>query len=242
MTDVQIDPALEVEAEPETDGEPDAPVELPGPDVDGPADDDGAEDDDAEGEQEGEQGEPEQGDEQARQQAAMNEQELERLHGKLTKANEAHARKVGTIMGEDATSLIPCPVCSDFVAGAIFPPEVAPLPEHVKERMQQLLGLNNWEDIPAVAWARQCDDCKGHGEVKTGSTVIGKETTRCEKCGGDGWQNLRDPEGAAVKLAKIPTETGPTVYGQDTSNDPDVQYLRDKGYTVIPPMPVQQAG
>jgi hypothetical protein len=223
MTDVQIDPALEVEAEPETDGEPDAPVELPGPDVDGPADDDGAEDGDADADH------PEP------------EADLEKLHGKLTKANEAHARKVATIMGEDAEALIPCPVCSEFVAGAIFPPEVAPLPEHVKENMKQLLGYDTWEAVPAVSWAQECPECHGYGNVKTGSKVAGAETTGCLNCNTRGWLNTRTAMAALGALEHPEGEivTGPTVFG--TEPDERVAALQAEGFTVIAPMHFAQA-
>jgi hypothetical protein len=241
MTDVQIDPELEVEPEPETDGEPDAPVELPGPDVDGPADDDGAEDDDADANQPETETETEDGDEQARQQAALNEADLEKLHGKLTKANEAHARKVATIMGEDAEALIPCPVCSEFVAGAIFPPEVAPLPEHVKENMKQLLGYDTWEAVPAVSWAQECPECHGYGNVKTGSKVAGAETTGCLNCNTRGWLNTRTAMAALGALEHPEGEivTGPTVFG--TEPDERVAALQAEGFTVIAPMHFAQA-
>ncbi len=238
MTQAQNEVEPDVEAETADDGDNGAAVELPGPDVDGPADDEAGDEADAEDDADDEQGDGELGDEQARQEQARTERDLEKLHTQIGNANKAHAAKIARIMGDDAQALIPCPVCTDFVAGAIFPPEVAPLPDNVKERMKQLLGLDAWEDTPSAAWARQCDDCKGHGEVKTGSFVLGKETTRCLTCKGEGWQNLKSPEGVPVGLTEVPTETGPTVYGLDVSNDPDVQYLREKGYTVIPPMQV----
>lgn len=182
--------------------------------------------------------ETEQGDEEARQAQARNEQDLEKLHGQIANANKAHVAKIGRIMGEDSLALIPCPVCSDFVDGLIFPPEVAPIPDTIKERMQQLLGLNDWEDTPTAPWAIQCPDCKGHGEVKTGSFVLGKETTRCLTCGGDGWKNTMDDGASNVVQIVPPTETGPGVYGTEIVNDPDVLALRKRGFTVIPPMQV----
>lgn len=240
MSEVQSDELEGADGSEVDGGDFVAPVDLPGPDVDGPPDDDGEDADGGEQEPEHEQGEPEQGDEEMRQAQAKSEQALEKLHAQIGNANKAHAAKIARIMGDDAQALIPCPVCMDFVAGAIFPPEVAPIPPEVQERMKQLLGLNAWEDTPNAAWAQQCPDCKGHGEVKTGSFVLGKETTRCLNCGGDGWKNTREPNVNVVELAGVPAETGPLVYGQEIANDPDVQHLREKGYTVIPPMSVSQ--
>lgn len=224
-TDADGDEGTVTEPEPSPDAEPDVQIE---------------------GDEEGEDAEPDpdEGDEAQRQHEnearAQTEQDLEKLNRQIENANKAHARKIAGIMGDDANALIPCPVCMDFVAGAIFPPEVAPIPAPVQERMKQLLGLNAWEDIPNAPWAQQCPDCKGHGEVKTGSTVLGKETTRCLNCGGDGWKNTRQGTNGTAEAFTLPAETGPTVYGQDLSQDPDVQHLREKGYTVIPPMHVSQ--
>jgi hypothetical protein len=234
-TETEIQPTGEPEGElPEVD----EPGNHPDPDAE-PAEQ-------IEGDEEGESDEPDadEGDEAQRQHEnearAQTEEALEKLNRQIENANRAHARKIAGIMGDDADALIPCPVCMDFVAGAIFPPEVAQIPAPVQERMKQLLGLNSWEDIPNAPWAQQCADCKGHGEVKTGSTVLGKETTRCLNCGGDGWKNTREVAPDNGDLPKLPTETGPTVYGNEISQDPDVQHLREKGYTVIPPMhPVQ---
>lgn len=239
MSEVQTEHEADVELE-APDGEPSpAEQDLPeqpeqgDPDADEAADDDENQNDDGSG------ADPSQGDEQARQQAAMTEQALEKLHTQIGNANKAHAAKIARIMGDDAQALIPCPVCTDFVAGAIFPPEVAPIPPVVQDRMKELLGFNAWEDTPHADWAQQCPDCKGHGEVKTGSFVLGKETTRCLNCGGDGWKNTRDPAQNVLPLAIANGETGPNVYGKEVANDPDVQHLREKGYTVIPPMNVQ---
>jgi hypothetical protein len=169
---------------------------------------------------------------------SVDDGDIEKLHKQIENANRAHVAKIGRIMGDDATALIPCPVCMDFTAGLIFPPEVAPIPEPVKERMKQLLGMDAWEEMPSAAWAQQCPDCRGYGVVKTGSFVTGKETTRCLNCGGDGWNNTRLGTNGTIDSPVIPSETGPGVYGLEVANDPDVQRLREKGYTVIPPMHV----
>jgi hypothetical protein len=226
------------EVETETTPEPDAPDPADVPDEDAEQDE---EPEPIEGDERG-QSDEQGGDEEMRRHEnearAQTEEALEKLNRQIENANRAHARKIAGIMGDDASALIPCPVCMDFVAGAIFPPEVAPIPAPVQERMKQLLGLNAWEDIPNAPWAQQCPDCKGHGEVKTGSTVLGKETTRCLNCGGDGWKNTRQGTNGTIEPSTVPAETGPGVYGLEVANDPDVQHLREKGYTVIPPMHV----
>jgi rubrerythrin len=199
-----------------------------------------------EGDEEAESGEPDadEGDEAQRQHEnearAQSEEALEKLHRQIENANKAHAAKLERIMGADFQALIPCPVCMDFTAGMIFPPEVAPIPETVKDRMKQLLGLDAWEDTPGAPWAQQCPDCKGHGQVKTGSFVNGKEVTTCQTCKGDGWRNTAPQENGSAHVLQIPAETGPSVYGHEVSNDPEIDNLRKRGFTVIPPMNVAQ--
>jgi hypothetical protein len=230
----------ETETETQTTGEPEGEQ----PEVDEPGNEPSPDDEpeeQIEGDETGENTEPDadEGDEARRRHEnearAQNEADLEKLNRQIENANKAHAAKLERIMGDDFQALIPCPVCMDFTAGLIFPPEVAPIPDQVKDRMKQLIGLDSWEDIPNAEWAQQCPDCRGHGEVKTGSFVHMKETTRCLNCGGDGWKNTRQGTNGTAELPAIPAATGPTVYGQEVSQDPDVQHLREKGYTVIPP-------
>lgn len=170
--------------------------------------------------------------------ALYTERELEVIGRKLDLDKAAHRRKLEGILGDDLGGHIPCPTCMDGVDGFIMPPDIAPLNPEQRERMLQVLGLDQWGDIPTVEWAQPCEDCNGHGEVRTGSKKAGMETTRCLTCGGDGWKNLKGAAGNVHELPTIPSETGPTVYGQEPSNDPDVQALRARGFTVFPPVQI----
>lgn len=160
---------------------------------------------------------------------------------KIDRENERHAKRVGEIMEEEATALIPCPICMDAFHGWIFDPAHAPLTPEQRDRMLQLLGMNDWEELPQASWAQECATCRGHGRVKTGSKREGRETTGCLDCGESGWINRRAAQVAVENghHADVPAATGPTVYG--TEPDPRVQALREDGYTVIPPMPIQGA-
>src|SRR5689334_17992027 len=99
--------------------------------------------------------------------------------------------------------------------------------------MLQLVGLDNYEDTPQATWAQTCSTCAGHGEVRTGSKVAGRETTSCLDCGGAGWINTRDRSTRAENGAqRDETLTGPTAY-PELEPDPAVRALQERGYTVI---------
>lgn len=166
---------------------------------------------------------------------AFTEKELETIGRKLDLDKNAHRRKLETILGNDLGGYIPCPTCMDGVDGFIFPPEIAPLTEDQRNRMLEVLGLDEWNEMPSASWAQQCGTCLGYGKVKTGSHVGGRETAECEDCAGAGWNNTRRAASVA-QLAPVEENgmTGPTVLGL-ADPDPRVDSLRRDGFTVIPP-------
>lgn len=225
--------------EPDGTQEEDVPDELrTGPIVDPTVETDAPDDvtvegeqGDGEEEQEQEQGEP--GVAEAR---YLSEKDLEKRLDRMYRENERHRGRVAEIMEEDAVHLIPCPVCMDAFHGWIFDPANAPLEQGQRDRMMQLLGLDDFEDIPAAPWAVTCPDCNGHGKVKTGSRREGREITGCLTCNEAGWLNRSGTPAANGhrETAETTQVTGPTVYNREP--DPRISALQGEGYTVIPPM------
>lgn len=169
----------------------------------------------------------------------LSEQEIEKRQDKLARENERHAKRVGEIMEEDGNDLIPCPICMDGIAGWIYPPDAAPLSEEAVHRTRQVIGLPDYSNMRQVAWAQQCEDCGGNGEVLTGSHKYGEETTTCLNCKGHGWLNKRGSYlGNGHDEAAEPIMTGVTVLGEDHP-DPEIQHLLERGFTVIPPFQVE---
>jgi hypothetical protein len=178
------------------------------------------------------------GDEELRR--IQTERELAKRDQRLDGENARHAKRVGEIMDEAAGDLIPCPVCMDGIAGWIYPPDVQQLGPDAIARVRQVIGLPDYTTFHAAAFATECPDCGGLGEVTTGSHVPGREVTTCETCQKAGWIRTRDIQ----RLAHVDAETGeiltgPTVYTGD-EGDTEIANLRQRGYTVIPPM--QAAG
>jgi hypothetical protein len=168
----------------------------------------------------------------------MSEREAEALGKKIDAERKRHGKRVMELLGDDLGGHIPCPTCMDGIDGFIISPEYAPLGPDQRERMMQILGLDDWEQIPTAQWAAQCETCKGFGKIKTGSHVVGREVTGCEDCGESGWRNLRVPVQANGNTDTVASAvTGPTVM-QDSEPDPRVKALREEGYMVIPRVPV----
>jgi hypothetical protein len=200
------------DGEPSPDAEPTEPIEPDEPD-----------------------GEPEQP-----QSSAIDEKEIERRLQRLDAENVRHAKRVGEIMDDDATDLIPCPVCMDGIAGWIYPPDAQPLTAEAVSRIRTVIGLPDYTTFKHAPDATECPDCGGLGEVITGSHVPGYETKTCGRCGKTGWVPMGQPANGTTHLVEVPQTTGPTVYQTDDSSDPEIQHLRERGFTVIPPMNIPQ--
>jgi hypothetical protein len=171
---------------------------------------------------------------------ALSEKDIDARGQKLDKENFRHAQRVSQIMADDAPNLIPCPVCMDGIAGWVFLPEVQQLPPEAITRIRQLIGLPDLTTYQPAPFAMQCPDCAGMGEVKTGSLVNGFEVTICEMCKKQGWVRTSPFGSNGVVMVEPPTlVTGPTVAGPEQP-DPEIAHLRERGFTVIPPMQLVQ--
>ena len=180
--------------------------------------------------------EPDEPDEDPSQGRALSEAEIDKRGQKLGAENVRHAKRVSEIMADDAPDLIPCPVCMDGIAGWVFLPEVSQLPPEAITRIRQLIGLPDLTTYDQAKFAVQCPDCHGMGEVKTGSLVNGFEVTTCETCNKQGWVRTGPYQRNGTADVNLPPIlTGPLVAGPEQP-DPEIAHLRERGFTVIPPM------
>lgn len=226
-TDTDLDP-VELVGQDATLDAPAGEITEPEPSGDQP-------DDDPDDDPDDEQGEEPDGQTEAKRRA-QDEKEIEARYQRLGNENARHARRVSEIMADDATALIQCPVCMDGIAGWIYPPDVAPLPDEAIARIRQVIGLPDLTTFEDATDASQCPACKGLGRVKTGSNVPGYEVKECGRCASRGWISLGVPvNGAVVEEQHTEAVTGPTIFGAD-DDDPQVRQLRQRGFTVIPPM------
>lgn len=258
MTDTETapepEPAVEPEHEPEPGVEPE-PAPEPEPEPGGETTADAAtiaeyneqagedeDDDEPQPAPEPEPDEPDADAADAAEAAVLSQRELEKRSQRLDGENTRHAKRVGEIMGDDAAAdLIPCPVCMDGIAGWIYPPEVAQLSPEAIARVRTVIGLPDFTTYRAANFGHECPECGGLGNVTTGSHVPGYEAATCERCKGQGWVRTNELVSVAGEVPHPePTVTGPTVYTGD-DDDIEVRNLRQRGFTVIPPMQVQGA-
>ena len=164
------------------------------------------------------------------------EKELDRAFEKVRREHDRHENRVREIVGADFDAMAPCPLCSHFATGYIG---LVELPDSAIPVLRAMLGMPDLSNLEDAADARKCPSCNGKGLVKTGSDVPGYESKQCASCVGTGWLG----EGPRVPAPSpgngpVPVMTGPTAY-EDTAGDPQVAALRERGFTVIPPMRVE---
>lgn len=182
--------------------------------------------------EDGEQEEPQTGD--VTEPAGLrDERELDRAYDRIRREHERHAKRVQEIIGADFEALAPCPLCSHFAAGYIG---LVELPEAAIPTLRAMLGMPDLTTYVAADDARTCPSCEGRGQVLTGSNVPGYETKQCARCKGIGWVGTGAPAPPSPEAnGEAPVLTGPTVY-EPVPEDPTVAMLRERGFTVIPPM------
>lgn len=218
---VDPEPVQEPTGEPESDPEPEDDPE-PEEDPDDPQ---------------------EPGDEQLRQQAlaeqGLSEKELEKGFQRLEAEAQRHAKRIGEIMGEDATMLVACELCAPNLPGFRFPHIP---PDDVVQRVRVAIGLADFTELAKAEHVRECDKCRGRGSVLSGSKVPGKETVQCPPCKGNGFLHIGGtPTPVAADVA--PTN-GDVVFTADleptSETDPWGRLPTDPLFGVMPNLVAQR--
>jgi len=163
----------------------------------------------------------------------LTERELEANQKKIDRARTTFNNRVTEIMGEDAQHLVPCPACSYFVPGLVFPQE---FPDQVKVELWPFLGLPDPNEVADAPDRHVCETCKGRGQLKSGSLVPEYAIVNCRACQGKGYTDdvLPNQQPAAVNgsvVTSLHDQTPPM------PEDPAwIEAARAAGYTIVPPM------
>jgi hypothetical protein len=166
------------------------------------------------------------------------QEEWEERHREAEAKFRTYTRAVGKIYEEQANDYLPCPLCSDPPAGFIHPASVGQFPDEVMGAVMMLLGQTNTGDVPDDPYSHPCATCGGWGVVRTGSRVPNQEVRGCLDCRGLGYQP-NEPAGeppAGVLTATSTTENGGFVPSATGPESPEIEALRLRGYTIVPPM------
>jgi len=163
----------------------------------------------------------------------LTEKELEANHKKIDRARTTFNNRVTEIMGEDAQHLVPCPACSYFVPGMIFPQE---FPDQVKVDLWHYMGLPDPNAIEQASDRHECAACKGKGQLRSGSQVPEYAIVNCRACQGKGYTDDVLPV-AGTNGTNVSITTGLHDQTPPMPEDPAwIEAARAAGYTIVPPM------
>jgi hypothetical protein len=153
--------------------------------------------------------EPEEGEEEEGTDArAARTGDVEKASKQLENEAGRHARRVEEIMGPDFGALTTCELCWPIAPG--FRWDKAPDDDQIA-RVRVAIGLPDVSNFAPSATERQCDDCRGLGKVRTGSTVPGQETASCDACKGKGYVGTRPRQnGSEAPVEALQVENGVT--------------------------------
>lgn len=121
-------------------------------------------------------------------QRAKGDADFAKAAQRLEAEAERHAKRVREIMGDDSNSLVQCELCPPNIPGWRF--DVVPSKE-TTDRVRVAIGLPDMSNFRPSPNEATCQDCGGLGMVKTGSSVQGRETKKCDPCDGNGYVTTR---------------------------------------------------
>lgn len=170
------------------------------------------------------------------------QEEWEARHAKADKAFKTYSNAVGRIYEEEANDYLPCPLCSDSPAGFVHPQSVGKFPDEVVGAVMMILGQTSASSVNKDPYSTVCDTCDGWGVVATGSRVPNQEVRNCLDCRGIGYLPTKTEAnvpngvpafaGGSEEHNYVPAALGPEA--------PEVESLRLRGYTIIPPMQMSE--
>jgi hypothetical protein len=168
-------------------------------------------------------------------------EQWEERHKKAEKAFRTYTNAIGRIYEEDANAYLPCPLCADMPAGFVHPASVGTYPDDVVGAVMMLLGQTAPNEVRDDPYSTLCETCVGFGVVRTGSRVPNQETRTCADCKGLGYLPLTvgGPEPAASNGHSEQNDHGVRIPAQTSPESPEIEALRLRGYTIIPPMQAQ---
>jgi hypothetical protein len=171
-------------------------------------------------------------------QQGVSQQEWEDRHKRAEKEFRRYTNSVGRIYEEDALAYLPCPLCADAPAGFVHPASAGTYPDDVTGAVMMLLGQTDQENVRADPYSSVCLTCVGWGVVRTGSHVPNQETRTCLDCKGLGYQPLDiiGTPSTGTNGSSEQDERGIYVPAQTSPESPEIEALRLRGYTIVPPM------
>lgn len=159
--------------------------------------------------------------------------DIEKTSRSLEREAQRHFNRVQELMGPDFAGLVGCELCWNLAPG--FRWDRSP-DEQTAANVRVALGMPDLSNFAPSATERQCDDCRGLGKVRTGSSVPSKESITCDACAGKGYVNSRprlNPDALPAEGTEAPSGEAP-VYNDGIKRDMFGTPETDPDYNLMP--------
>jgi hypothetical protein len=149
-----------------------------------------------------------------------------------------YAKKVEAKWAEDAVHLVRFNLDPAAPPGYLDMRNKGRVEDDTKAAALGFLGFDTESGMKEDPYSHVCEVCEGWGLVVTGSKVPNQDTRRCDDCRGVGYVLDAAPttstngQNATLEVPEHGTRV-PTAVGVES---PEVESLRLRGYTIIPPM------
>lgn len=131
---------------------------------------------------------------------------------KIAKRFATYTRAVGDILAEQATDLLPCPLCLGQVPGFVNRQAAGRVDPEQADLVKHFLGLARPVELKPLPGYRACESCGGEGKGYTGSHNPEHATITCLDCHGRGYKSdaaVAPPNGNGVPPVTLPATSLP---------------------------------
>lgn len=166
------------------------------------------------------------------------QEEWEKRFRDVEKRFGTYTATVTKIWEEDAVHLMPFQLDVAAPPGFIDIRNKGRVDDETKAAVLAFLGFDGETDMRDDPYSDVCATCDGWGVVKTGSRVPNQDVRNCLDCKGLGFQPKDTPVMARLGngLVADTSESGMLVPAASGPESPEIEALRLRGYTIVPPM------
>jgi len=166
------------------------------------------------------------------------QEEWEKRFDAANRRFKTYTDAITKIWEEDALQLIPFNLDPAAPPGFIDARNKGHVEDDTKAAALAFLGFDQETGMKDDPYSHVCTTCDGWGLTTTGSKVPNQDTRQCLDCKGVGYvaEGQPVPTFTGNGFDAETTETGQRVPAAVGVESPEVESLRLRGYTIIPPM------
>lgn len=140
-------------------------------------------------------------------------EEWEARFKRIGKSHKTYVAAVGRILEEDATDLLPCPLCEDGIPAFVNAHDAGKVDAETVGKVNAFLGFTPPETLRKSRVNEECGTCAGLGELLTGSRVEKFARKACPDCNGMGFTG----PGNGIGVAQVVTANATQPNGEQTA-------------------------